>query len=98
MDIGEKLLWRVAYKATGRNPWRRRNVGPEGRAYPTERWLAETMAEITDRRPLDPSYMETADLYNPDWLRSMGASTLPEEKLIGRMLAVEMAMRAAKNS
>src|SRR5690606_4311244 len=71
LDTGEKLLWKIALKSTGKAPWRRRDAGPDGKAYPTRQWLQDSIHQLQDRSLLAIDNMVSADIFDENTLRNM---------------------------
>ena len=98
LDTGEKLLWRLGYKAMGKPLWRQRNAGPSGRSYPTGKWLLDTLTGLSKQGLLDQSKMQSGALYDQKWLQGLRSHPQAEsqagEALLGRVLALEMALRS----
>lgn len=97
LDTGEKLAWTVGTKYLGRPPWRKRNQGQDGRAYPIHRWVRETVSQLAEDNILQPDTMCSASLYQPASLQALLDMSQPasqaNETLFSRIIAVEMAMR-----
>jgi len=98
LDSGEKLLWRLGYKAIGRPLWRRRNAGPAGKGYPSSQWMKDTLSSITPHYLLDYEHMRTASIYDQQQLRTLISDennlVWANESLLGRILAIELALRS----
>ena len=101
LDTGEKLLWRLGYKTMGKPLWRQRNAGPSGRTYPTGQWLQDTLKALGQLSLLDQGKMQSAVLYNQKWLQGLisdpQVASHAGEAVIGRVLALEMALRSFGN-
>jgi len=101
LDTGEKLLWRLGYKTMGKPLWRQRNAGPSGRAYPTSQWLQDTLKGLSQLSLLDQGKMHSAVLYDQKWLQGLisdpQVASQAGEAVIGRVLALEMALRSFEN-
>ena len=97
LDTGEKLAWTVGVKCLGKPLWKKRNLGQDGRAYPSERWLQETLSQLVEKDVLLPEKMCSAGLYQPLQLKKLLDASQPwsaaRETLLSRIIAVEMAMR-----
>lgn len=100
LDTGEKLLWKMGYKTLGKPLWRQRNAGLSGRAYPTRQWLQDTVSGLNQRSLLDQDQMLSSALYDQKWMQGLGSAqvtSLTGEALLGRFLALEMALRSIGN-
>lgn len=99
IDEGEKMAWKMGNKLLGRSLWTRRNPGQDGKAYPQERWLQETLALLVKQEILDPDKMCSAPLYKPQQLRKLLNGTLiwsPSiQTMLSRIIAVEISLRIA---
>jgi hypothetical protein len=87
----------VTRRVFGRPLWARRDAGPRGSAYPVRRWLLETVSAMRDMDVLEPAAMRTAGLYDEKRLQALltpSEGGLSNEALNGRILTVEMALRA----
>jgi hypothetical protein len=101
LNSGEKLLWRIGNKIMGKPIWNRRETGNTGKAYPTEKWLKETLNVLERRSILTPGDMHSAALYDQTQLSSLLSSShvgsLQKEAILGRILGLEMAMRSVNS-
>jgi hypothetical protein len=99
LDSGEKLIWLLGNKITGKSLWQRRNAGPKGQAYPNGRWLLETVSLLEEAGVLELEKMCSAEMYQAKHLRSLLDFTQPYSKTrdapVSRVIAVEMALRLA---
>lgn len=99
IDTGEKLLWRLGNTYLRRSLWPRRDAGPDGKAYPVERWIQETTAHLFESELLIPGKMISEGLYEPKALHAFinqaAGGQLSDEKLFGRILTLEMAYQTA---
>jgi hypothetical protein len=99
LDAGEKLAWTIGIKYLRKPPWTKRNLGQDGKAYPTGRWLQETISQLMTEDILLPGKMCSANLYKNLELNNLLGSPIPwnpaREALISRIIAVEMAMHLA---
>ncbi len=102
LNSGEKLLWRVGNKMVGKPIWNRREVGASGKAYPTGKWLKETLHELERRSLLTPEEMLTSGLYDQsqfnNLLATLEVGSLQKEAILGRILGLEMAMRSVNST
>jgi hypothetical protein len=95
LGTGEKLLWRLGYKASGKALWRKRNAGPAGIAYPIEGWLKDTIVQLQKQDLLVPKKMLSAYLYDDNCIQALfSRPSNAHEGLIGRILAIEFEMCA----
>jgi hypothetical protein len=97
LDASEKLAWKIGFKYLGKPLWTKRNLGQDGKAYPTGRWLQETISQLMTEDILLPEKMRSANLYKNLELNNLLGSPISwnpaREALISRIIAVEMAMR-----
>ena len=97
LDASEKLAWKVGYKYLGRALWSKRNLGQDGKAYPYERWLRQTVSKLIEDGILSIEKMGSAELYQSSQLKTLLDSSQPwdlaRETLISRIIAVEMTLR-----
>jgi asparagine synthetase B (glutamine-hydrolysing) len=102
MDTGEKLLWRYGYKFLKKSIRNRRDAGPFGKAYPIGMWLQETITQLRDQELLIPNKMHSGNLYDENQLQALLDGSLRESQdgdtMIGRILTIELAMRAVGTS
>jgi hypothetical protein len=102
IDTGEKLLWRYGYKFLKKSIRNRRDAGPYGKAYPTGMWLQETITQLRDQELLIPNKMHSVNLYDENQLQALLDGSLREnqvdETMIGRVLTIELALRAVGGS
>ena len=102
INTGEKFLWRFGKKVLGKPLWQRRNIGPSGYAYPTEKWLQETIIELEKRALVKPNEMRSSELFDPSQFKKLvnnsQVGSQQRESLLGRILALEMAIRSQNSS
>lgn len=91
LDYGEKLFWRLGKKTLGKELWRRRIAGQTGYAYPEAQWLRDTVNKVGDEYLLTYGKMLSEDFYEESQLKP---GSITNESLLGRILAVEMALRS----
>ncbi|MHB8135342.1 MAG: asparagine synthase-related protein [Anaerolineaceae bacterium] len=101
LDSGDKLLWRLGYKVKGKPLWKQRVAGQSGHAYPSSQWLQDTLTEVGQLSLLSQDQMLSAALYDQKWLKGLESSpqvaSRVGEAVIGRVLALEMALRSIRN-
>ena len=101
LDTGEKLLWKMAFKSTGKAPWKRRDAGPDGKAYPTGQWLQDTVHHLQDEPVLTIDKMISSEIYDNSALLDLAGNSLmniASEGLLGRILALELALQSTASS
>lgn len=101
LSSGEKLLWRFGYKIAGKPLWTRKVAGAIGNAYPTQKWLQESLDELESRALLKPGDMLSLGLYDQSQLISLLSNLqvgyLEKEAILGRILGLEMAIRSVNS-